>query len=132
VELGGLPEQLRTREDTFLFFRLSLFHPVCAVAGCGTLMHDDGNLRLTQVYSSQTPVYWRASIALFEALLADVKNHSRESRRFMRTSLGESYFGLSRAMFRHRRYWSAARNLIACCWVSPPAFVRELSGSIIR
>jgi len=132
VELGGLPEHLRTREDTLLFFRLGLFYPACAVSGRGTLMHADGTLRLTQVYSSQTPAYWSASISLFRALLADVRHHKRESRRFVRTSLGESYFGLGRAMFRHKRYWRAVTNLAACCWVSPPAFLKELSDSLAR
>src|SRR5260370_33835366 len=38
LEIGGLAEQLRTREDTLLFFKLALLHPACAVAGCGNAM----------------------------------------------------------------------------------------------
>ena len=40
-EVGGLPEQLRTREDTLLFFKLGLLYPACAVSGCGTVMTSE-------------------------------------------------------------------------------------------
>jgi hypothetical protein len=40
-EIGCLAEELRTRKDTLLFFKLALLHPAYAVAGCGTVMHSD-------------------------------------------------------------------------------------------
>src|SRR5262249_39071043 len=54
LDLGGLPESLRTREDTFFFHKIALAQPICAVAGCGTVMHSDDSIRLSKVYSSQS------------------------------------------------------------------------------
>jgi glycosyltransferase involved in cell wall biosynthesis len=51
-ECGGLPPQMRTREDTLMFYRLGLRYPCCAVAGCATVMMHDGTMRLTDVMDS--------------------------------------------------------------------------------
>ncbi len=132
LEIGGLPEQLRTREDTLLFFKLALLYPACAVSGCGTIMNSDGDFRLTQLYNAGSLVFWDASILVYKELLASVRNCSSESRRFLRTSLGASYFALCRIFFRHKKYLSAIKNAAASFGVSPPAFVKELSDSLAR
>src|SRR5437667_303619 len=79
-ELGGLPEQLRTREDTLLFFKLALLYPACAVSGCGTIMNSDDRIRLTQIYDGQTLVYCQATVFLFNELLASVNHIARDRR----------------------------------------------------
>jgi glycosyltransferase involved in cell wall biosynthesis len=132
LELGGLSEQLRTREDTLLFFKLALLYAACAVSGCATVMNSDDNIRLTKMYNVESPVYWHASIFLYRELLANIKNASRERRQFFRKSLAASYFGLGQMFFRHKEYLSAFKNLAVSCRVSPPVFVKELFDSLAR
>jgi glycosyltransferase involved in cell wall biosynthesis len=132
LEIGGLAEQLRTREDTLMFFKLALLHPACAVAGCGTVMNSDDSIRLTSVYDQESLVYCHATIFLYRELLASLTTIGRERRRFLTDSLGAAYFGISRVLVRQRRYWSAMRNLAVSCGVSPSVFGRELLGSLKR
>jgi glycosyltransferase involved in cell wall biosynthesis len=132
LEIGGLPEQLRTREDTLLFFKLALLYAACAVSGCGTVMNSDGNIRLTQLYNAESHDYCHATILVYEELLASTKNIGRARRQFFRSSLGASYLGLSRMFFRQKKYLSAIKNLAVSCFVSPLRFVEELSASLAR
>jgi glycosyltransferase involved in cell wall biosynthesis len=132
LEIGGLAEQLRTREDTLLFFKLALLHPACAVAGCGTVMNSDDSIRLTRVYGQESLVYCHATIFLYRELLASLTTIGRERRQFLTDSLGAAYFGIGRVFFRQKKYWSAMRNLAVSCGVSPSVFGKELLGSLTR
>ena len=132
LELGGLPEQLRTREDTLLFFKLALLYPACAVSGCGTIMNSDDRIRLTQVYDGQTLVYCQATVFLFNELLASVNHIARDRRQLLMDCLGASYFGMGRVFVRRKQYVSAVRNLFRSCVISPSLFARELAHSLVR
>jgi glycosyltransferase involved in cell wall biosynthesis len=128
-ELGGLPEHLRTREDTLLFFKLALLYPACAVSGCGTRMNSDDAIRLTQVYGQESLVYCDASVFLYRDLLASMKDIGRERRQYLTDELGASYFAIGRLLARQRRYAGAMKNLAVSFRVSPSAFIRECRGS---
>jgi len=132
LEMGGLAEQLRTREDTLLFFKLALVHPVCAVAGRGTVMNSDDNIRLTHVYDQGSLVYWNATIVLYRELLASLTTIGQERRQFLTDSLSAAYFGIGRALVRQGEYWSAMRNLAISCSVRPSVFGKEILGSLKR
>jgi glycosyltransferase involved in cell wall biosynthesis len=131
-DVGGLAEQLRTREDTLLFFKLALLHPACAVTGCGTVMSSDDSLRLTRLYDGASLVYHNASIFLYRELLSSLTAIGAERRRFLTECLSTAYFGISRFFIRQGEYWSALRNLAVSCRVSPSAFGREAFGSLNR
>ena len=65
-EIGGLPPHMRTREDTLMFYRLGLRYPCCAVAGCGTVMMDDGTMRLTEVMDSTSIAFAHATVRFIQ------------------------------------------------------------------
>jgi glycosyltransferase involved in cell wall biosynthesis len=131
-EMGGLAEQLRTREDTLLFFKLALLRPACAVAGCGTIMNSDDSARLTRAYDRESLVYCNATIFLYRELLASLTMIGQERRKFLTDSLSAAHFGISRVFVRQRKYWSAMRNLVISCGVSPSVFGKEFLGSMKR
>ena len=131
LDLGGLPEHLRTREDTLLFFKLALLYPACAVSGCGTVMNSDDTIRLTTVYADHSLTYGQASIFLYKDLLESIKNISRGRQRYLVDRLGASYFGMGRVLVRRREYFSAAKNLLMCCLVSPSSFARQMRLSLM-
>jgi glycosyltransferase involved in cell wall biosynthesis len=132
LEVGGLAEQLRTREDTHLFYKLALQYPACAVSGCGTVMNSNDNIRLTQEYDTESLVYRNASIFLYKDLLGSVSNISRKYRQFLTDSLCRSYFCSGRVFFRRKKYFSAIRSFCISCVTSPAKFTKELLGSLGR
>jgi glycosyltransferase involved in cell wall biosynthesis len=131
-EVGGLPESLRTREDTLLFFKLGLLYPVCAVSGCGTVMNSEDSMRLTQVYDGQSLAFCDATISLYRELLAGLKDISCERRQILTESLGSSYYARARVLLRRKDYLSAMKNLATSCRVSPSMFLKEARGSLAR
>ncbi len=132
LEIGGLAEQLRTREDTLLFFKLALLHPACAVAGCGTVMNSDDSMRLTRIYDNESLVYHNATIFLYRELLASLSTIGRARRQFLTDSLVAAYFDISRVLLRKGKYWRVMRNLAVSCGINPSAFGRILLDSIKR
>jgi hypothetical protein len=132
LDLGGVPEQLRTREDTLLFFKLALLCPVCAVSGCGTVMNSDDSIRLTEVYGENSLVFCEATVVLYREVLASVKNVAWEHHQLLIQGLGASYIGMARALVRHKRYMSALGNLFISCVISPPVFAKALFRSLVR
>jgi len=132
LDLGGLPESLRTREDTFFFHKIALAHSICAVAGCGTVMHADDNIRLSRVYSSQASVVFdKASITMYRELRELTKSQP-SSHKFYADALGEAYLGLTRNLWREREYLGCTSSLMRSFVASPYVCLRELVGSIER
>ena len=132
LELGGLPEGLRTREDTLLFYKLGLTYPACAVLGCGAVMMGDDYNRLTQIHGSNSLVYGKASVFIYEELLKGKKNISRERQRFLTNSLGTAYFSLGRVYFRRKEYPKVIKNLCISFGISPISFAKEFIESAAR
>src|SRR5262249_32240681 len=131
-EVGGFSEQLRTREDTLLFYKLALLYPACAVSGCGAVMTSEDSIRLTYVYDGNSLTYRNATIFLYRELLTTVKDLSRERRRLLVKSLGASHFSSGRVFFRQKKLLSAIRSLSVACVICPPVFAKELLGSFLR
>ncbi len=132
LQIGGLSERLRTREDTLFFFQLGLLYPVCAVSGCGTVMNSEDDIRLTQIYNKRSVEHFQATFFLFDALLANSKETSPERRRHLREALAASHFGAGRVFIRQRKYLSAARNLALSCRISPSTFAKEFRGAATK
>jgi glycosyltransferase involved in cell wall biosynthesis len=132
MEVGGLPQHLRTREDTFLFYKLGVLYPACAVSGCGTVMNADDNIRATQVYHPGSPVYQEASIFLYRELLACLTDISRKQRQHLTGCLTEAYYAMGRGLIRRKNYLRAIKEIANAFRVSPSRFVREVRGSMAR
>jgi len=131
-EVGGFSELLRTREDTLLFYKLTLLYPACAVSGCGAVMNSDDCIRLTHVYDGNSPTYRKATIFLYRELLTTVKNLDRVRRRLLVESLAGSYFSEGRVFLRQKKLLNAIRSLLIACAICPPLFAKELLGSLVR
>ncbi|HMA54080.1 MAG TPA: glycosyltransferase family A protein, partial [Acidobacteriota bacterium] len=86
-DVGGLPPDLRTREDTLLFFKLGLRFPACAVAGRGTIMTSDDARRLTREIASADSAYWQATLRIYRALIAFASRTRPEHVRYFRARL---------------------------------------------
>lgn len=97
LEVGGLWEKLRTREDTHLFCRLSVGRPVCAVSGIGAVMRSvDPAMRLTAALGHQTEAYWRCSVLLWQDVLDRFPGLDSRHRRMLKRRLGASFLALAR------------------------------------
>jgi glycosyltransferase involved in cell wall biosynthesis len=131
-EVGGLAEQLRTREDTLLFFKLGLLYPACAVSGCGTVQNSLDGIRLTRVYDGNTMVFLSATVTLYKELLAFVSGISLERRQLLVEGLGCAYYATGRFLARQHEFVGAFKNLASACRVSPSVFVREVYGTLSR
>lgn len=131
IALGGLPDDLRTREDTLLFYKMALLHPACAVSGCGTVMNSDDRIRLTQVYHSDTRVSHEAFVRLLRELVA---HHaiSNEHNKILRQRLSTAYYSMGCFNFRNKMVFEAVENAVMAWEASPGAFARELMCTVKR
>ena len=126
LQVGGLAEQLRIREDTLIFFKLALQYPACAVSGCGTVMRADDKMRLTRLYDQGSHIYCDATIFLFRDLLATLPDVGVERHRFLRDCLESAYVGKSRVFFGQHKYWPMMKTLALSAATSPAAFTKEV------
>ena len=129
-EVGGLPADLRTREDTLLFFKLGLRFPACAVAGRGTVMTSDGPRRLTREINSTNPVYWDATLAIYRNLLPFAARFRPEHRGYFRDRLSAAFFSCGRLAYRKREPVRMVKSLLASAGRSPSMFLKCLSESL--
>lgn len=130
LEIGGLPEELRTREDTLLFYKLGLLYPACAVSGCGAVMTSDGGMRLTREIPSTSLPYSIATIIVYKQVVALGNSMSPQVREDLIDRLSASYFGFARAFYREKKYLSSFRKLFDSALLSPSMFARCLAESV--
>ena len=109
-EIGGFPEQMRTREDTLLFFKIGLRYPVCAVKQCGTIMHAADSIRLTNVHDSRTTTFNEATIFMFRDILAMPSLPARYRETFLKY-LSVSHFQMGKVLFNQHKYSAALKQL---------------------
>jgi hypothetical protein len=131
-ECGGLPADMRTREDTLMFYKLGLLYPCCAVAGCGTVMMDDGRMRLTRVMDSSSMEFALATVRLFTELRSVGRSVDGRLRSIITDGLSEATFSLARVSHRHGIYSGAVQALLRSAFISPRAFRRCLFRSLRR
>jgi hypothetical protein len=129
LETGGLPVDLKTREDTLLFFKLGLLFPACAVCGCGTVMMDDGNGRLTEEFNGNSVEYSLATVTLFEEVAALAKLLHHRKHKMLVEELSYAHFGLGRASGRRGMYLDAVRAILLSALTNQRVFRRCLQDS---
>jgi glycosyltransferase involved in cell wall biosynthesis len=132
IKVGGLPQHLRTKEDTFLFYKLGVLYPACAVSGCGAVINYDDSIRLTQVYHYRSPVFLDASIFLFQELLESLDDISATQRQQLTGGLTEAHYAKGRALIRRKKYYHALKEMVTACRISPSRFLTEVRGSMER
>lgn len=105
MESGGLDPRLRLKQDTELFFRLSIGGKVCAVSGVGCVYtgDDPGEFRLTTAVNPETPKYWEETILIYRELVSQYANLSPRYRAMARRSLASAHWRLGRL------YWKSGK-----------------------
>lgn len=136
LDVRGLPPDLRTREDTFLFFKLGLQYPACAVFGCGTVMTSDGAMRLTREIDSTSLSYWQATLSIYREMLSIATCSRPEYRKYFVDRLSAAYFSLGRLFYRKKKFFNSIRNFMCSAGKSPSMFARcslqSLRSSILN
>lgn len=123
LEIGGLPDDMKTREDTLLFYKLALRYPMCAVAHLGTVMTDDGDARLTRVFDSGHVEYKNATVNMFRRMLSEgVFTHARQ-RGAIRAMLSDAHLEMAIWHARHGRVGGAMKSVTAAAGIAPRRFV---------
>jgi glycosyltransferase involved in cell wall biosynthesis len=120
LEVGGLWEVLRTREDTHLFCRLSIGRTVCAVSGIGAVMSAaDARSRLSTICGTTTETYWHASRLMWGDVLARYPALDGRYRTRLRHRLGTSFLRLARLAAARRDWPDSTRALLRAAVLNP-------------
>ena len=132
-QIGGIPENLLTREDTYLFFRLAFRYPACAVNLCGAAMGGEAKNRLTDKYNRSGSIpYWNATIYIYQNLL-QVRNEIKpEFQRKLIHSLSNSHLCMARTLIRQKHPIRGLIHILKSCKADPPKFFDEIYLSVRR
>ncbi|MCU0590047.1 MAG: glycosyltransferase family 2 protein [Desulfobacterales bacterium] len=130
LEVGGLPAHLITREDTFLFYKIALLYPVCAVQGCGAIVTSDASNRLTENYSSlNSLVYWKNSVYLYESILHSTGNLKKDQRKLLIGAISDAYYSIGRLFLLKREYAASAKHFFLSLTHCPASFSKRFLNS---
>lgn len=134
VETGGIPEKLVTREDTFLFYKLCLLYPACAVSGCGAAMSSDGNksARLTAAFDGSTNKYHECTKLLFQELLRSSDKMSPTHLKSIKRELVWAHLHFGRTLLKRKQFFRAVANVAGAVGVSPTVSVGEAMRMVRR
>ena len=134
VETGGIPENLVTREDTFLFYKLCLSYPACAVSGCGSAMSSDGNksARLTAAFDGSTNKYHECTKLLFKELLRSSDKMSPTHLKSIKRELVLAHLHFGRTLLKRKQFFRAAANVAGAVGVSPTVSIGEAMRMVMR
>jgi glycosyltransferase involved in cell wall biosynthesis len=119
---GGLNRRFRfIREDTELFFRLSIGGKICAVSGIGCVQTNDdvSDIRLTTAVDAGKATYWKESIVLLRNLLRASPNLSSRYRRIARFRLASYYWRLIRLDWSLGNVGRSVWHLPVLGWTDP-------------
>jgi hypothetical protein len=127
ISIGGLREDLPTREDTHLLLRLGHAGGLCAVAHGGVRITDDDQTggRLTELHSLASEVYCRATVVMYrDALRLPGLDgvHQGELRR----RLADGHWFLGRSVWRGGRTFIATGEVIRGIWTRPASLLERV------
>lgn len=131
-EIGGLPERMRTREDTLMFFKLALQHMTCAVNHIGTIMNADDSIRLSNVYDHKSDMFWKSTIFMYQNLLETVTGLSHQRRSQLEAFLSDAYFCMGREALRTHNFPKSLLNFFNSFRREPVHFCTQAAGTLIR
>lgn len=133
IDVGGMREDLITREDTHLFFVLSIAGAACAIRAIGVDISDNvGDAqRLTRKHDATSVVYHRASVDLYTDVIGrpGIPVHYGSE---LRSRLSDGYWNLAKANLASKKSRNATRaawNSIAC---EPASVTRRLRDASRR
>jgi glycosyltransferase involved in cell wall biosynthesis len=109
LEAGGLWERLPAGEDTHLYVRLGLTHPMCAVAFSGGVVKGaSGDAeRLTGAFGPDSLQHWDCSILLWNDILRSASDLSPQHRRLLVRRVAEAHWRRGILWAKSHRVFSA-------------------------
>jgi glycosyltransferase involved in cell wall biosynthesis len=121
LEVGGIPESLVTREDTYLFYLLGLFYPACSVSGLGAILSSDCQKsgRLTSVFDGKTETYHECTILLYRNLLRFRDKMNASHYKTIKSRYVSSYLNFGRVLLKKKRVFFALANFIKGIQLNP-------------
>lgn len=124
--VGGMWAELRSREDTHLFFVLGLGRPFCAVDGIGVEItaDDDSGGRLTAAAGSGTADYELATVRLYRDVLGRFPDLPAEYRRDLDERLVDGLMSQAALAFDERDP-QVLKSLAEAFWRSPSHTIRR-------
>ena len=124
LNLGGLPPDMVTVEDTLLFYKLCLTGPACAVSNCGAVITSDAHVgsRLTKKYHTDTTHHWRNVILMHEQLRPYLNRLSDENRRILAERHIASYLALGKVLLKQHKIEGLFSSLMPAFLMNPALF----------
>ena len=122
LEVGGIWEELRAREDTHLFFKLLIGRPACAVRYCATEMTSDGvtGERLSEKYQASGK-HLEQTVTLYRDVLRQCALNGAE-RQEISSRLAAAHLGLGKRALSDRRLCRSAAQLTSAFLANPGRF----------
>lgn len=130
LSMGGIPQSLVTREDTFLFHVLCLLYPACAISGCGAVISSDGNqsVRLTARFDGYSSTFHECTKLLCRELLRFSDRMHPVYRLNIENGLVAAYIHFGRVLMKRKRFLTAMANILGGFKISPVVAARILIG----
>jgi glycosyltransferase involved in cell wall biosynthesis len=121
LAVGGSLERLVQRSDTYLWFRLCLGQPVCAVAGVGAYntADDTSGIRLTE--GRDTLRYAERTIMLYEEVLNHAGMVTPAQYRELARRLANAHLSAARTQLHVRNAPAIARHVVTSLRIEPRA-----------
>ncbi len=132
LDCGGFNEELQRRHDTHLFFKLGIGGSVCAVAGLGTQMTEDGfDNRLTVVWNSSSKKYCEATVLLYRNILRSAKVIVPKYRKELYQRIAGGHRGLARLALAENRFIAFVRHITLMILCNPKKLI-AIINKILR
>ncbi len=130
LEVGGIWEALRAREDTHLFFKLLVGRPACAVNYCATEMTSDDSTgeRLSTKFQ-QSGVHLEQTVMVYHDLLRNCALTPLE-RRDIASRLAAGHLGLGKRALAGKRPLQTLSHLARAFAANPSRFFAAVGRRI--
>jgi len=125
--VGGMRPEYRVRGDTYLFFKLCLGRPACAVAGLGARMTSEGGAeRVTTAHDRDSLDFWMSTHRMYREILDGGWVLTRPQRQAVSSRLAAAHLRLARFSLKDGRPHGAAAHVLRALHESPARVIEGL------
>jgi hypothetical protein len=125
--VGGMRPEYRVRGDTYLFFKLCLGRPACAVAGLGARMTSEGGAeRVTTAHHRSSLDFWTSTYRMYREILDGDWVLTKPQRQVVSSRLAAAHLRLARFSLRDGRPLGAAAHVLRALGSSPGRVIEGL------
>jgi len=118
--VGGMRPEYRVRGDTYLFFKLCLGRPACAVAGLGARMTSEGGAeRVTTAHDRGSLDFWMSTYRMYREILDGDWVLTKPQRQAVSSRLAAAHLRLARFSLEDGRPHGAAAHVLRALGRNP-------------